>query len=230
MTDPDPPIIELSYPLSETTPAYGGGDGLSVEQLSSIALGDTANSLRLTFPNHLGTHVDVPRHFFSGAPSITHYPPEQWIFDAPVVVDVEVGDGKLVGSSDVARTCPTGADLLILRTGHGRSRGREEYWQAGPGLSAELARWLRVERPTVRAVGMDLISVTSRLDRPAGRAAHRAFLDPEGVGDAIRLIEDMRLDQPIPHLARVLVVPLVIEDADGGPVTVWGFPGQPPTT
>lgn len=72
-------------------------------------------------------------------------------------------------------------------------------------------------------VGMDLISVSSQLNRPAGRAAHRAFLDPEGEGEPVRLIEDMALQDCPGQLACVFVFPLLLEDADGAPVTVCAF-------
>jgi hypothetical protein len=68
---------------------------------------------------------------------------------------------------------------------------------------------------------MDLISVTSRLDRDAGRAAHRAFLDPDGLGQPIRLVEDMNLMECPMSVGTVLVSPLRLVGSDGVPVTVW---------
>ena len=221
--EPASAIVRLSHPLSESTPAYGGGAGLRVQRLTSISGGDTANSLRLDLPNHLGTHVDAPSHFFDGAPTLSDYAPEDWIFSRPILVDVKVPSGALVGPEHLGDELPPDTDLLIVRTGHGRRRGEPSYWEGGPGLSAELGTWLRNERPGVRAVGMDLISVTTRLNRAAGREAHRAFLDPAGAGEPIRLIEDMWIDKSIPSLSWAVVVPLELQDADGAPVTVWGF-------
>ena len=86
----------LSYPLSPETPAYGGGDGLQVLPLTAISRGDTANTLLLTLPNHLGTHVDVPIHFFEGAQDLASYGASDWIFTAPLLVDVETCNGDLV--------------------------------------------------------------------------------------------------------------------------------------
>jgi len=216
------PIL-LSHTLDETTPAYGGAEGVQIRAKSSIANGDTANTIDLELPNHIGTHVDLPLHFFAEAASLTDYPPEAWFFRTPFLVDVEAGSSGLIEPESVAHL-PLGIDCLLLRTGHEKNRGERAYWEAGPGLSPELGFWLRRERPSVRAVGMDLISVTSRLHREAGRAAHRAFLDPAGHGEPIRLIEDMALQGAPAALGAVLVSPLMLTAGDGAPVTVWAFP------
>jgi arylformamidase len=216
------PIL-LSHSLDEATPAYGGAEGVQIRAKTSIANGDTANTVELALPNHIGTHVDLPLHFFHRAASLTDYPPEAWVFRAPVLVDVEAGLSGLIEPDSVA-DIPMDADCLLLRTGHEVNRDGRSYWEAGPGLSADLGLWLRRERPSVRAVGMDLISVTSRLHREAGRAAHRAFLDPAGDGEPIRLIEDMALGGAPAALGVVLVSPLMLTEGDGAPVTVWAFP------
>lgn len=227
MSPDDLNAVRLSHELDEWTPAYGGGRGLEVVRSTSIAKGDTANTLLLTLPNHLGTHVDTPAHFFEDGAGLSDYQPDDWLFTRPILVDVDTPSGELIGPEALAEEVPGDADLLLLRTGHGLARHTEAYWREGPGLAPDLGFWLRAERPSIRAVGMDLISVTSRLDRESGRAAHRAFLDPKGQGEPIRLIEDMRLVDCPERVAVVIVAPLALRVADGAPVTVWGFPTWP---
>lgn len=223
-TDMECPVL-LSHPMAEDTPAYGNGVGVRIRKTTSIAGGDTANTVEITLPNHIGTHVDVPAHFFDGGMTLTEYPAKSWLFHRPVLRDVQPGESGLIEPEGL-EDLPHDTDLLILRTGHGRMRNEEVYWSGGPGLSPALGTWLRDARPSVAAVGMDLISVTSRLHREAGRAAHRAFLDPAGSGQPIRLIEDMDVENAPGDLARVLVSPFMLQSADGAPVTVWGFPGD----
>lgn len=218
--------IWLSHELSPETPAYGGGDSLRVTALTEIAGGDTANTVQLTLPNHVGTHVDAPAHFFEDGATLSDFPPSAWLFESPVVIDVDVPSGSLVEPKHVS-ALPVDADLLLVRTGHGAARGSSHYWEGGPGLSAALGRWLRVERPNVRAVGMDLISVTTRLDRPAGREAHRAFLTSDEPGRPILLVEDMDLAGCPSELAAVWMAPLLLSRGDGAPITVMGFPKHP---
>lgn len=216
-------VIWLSHPLDAATPAYGGGSGLSVEPLTQIEAGDTANTLRLSFPNHLSTHVDVPAHFFSGGATLSDYSPYEWVFLRPELVDVDITAGELVRPSHIPADSLSDIDLLLIRTGYEAQRHTDAYWAEGPGLSAELAGWIRGTFPSIRAVGMDLISITSRLHRDEGREAHQVLLGPTGRGDPVLLIEDMALAHVQQQLDWVLVSPLRIWDADGSPATVWGF-------
>ena len=56
----------LSHFINEATPIYGGAsDQIKLEKLTAIKNGNTANSLYLKLPNHCGTHIDFPYHFFS---------------------------------------------------------------------------------------------------------------------------------------------------------------------
>lgn len=219
-----PPHLWLSHAMSEHTPAYGGGQGFTRTAASSIAAGDSANSEAWTFPNHLGTHVDVPRHFVEGGDTVDAYGPERWWFSRPVIIDVPMGDDALIQPADIAGRVPDGTDLLILRTGFEAHRGTRRYWERNPGLSAALARHLREAYPRLRAVGMDLISVTARAHRPEGREAHRALLEHHPDSDPIILIEDMALAHASGALDAVVVAPLRVLQADGGPVTVLAWP------
>ncbi len=202
---------------------YGGAAGLSIRQTTNIDAGDTANTCHWDFPNHIGTHIDAPHHFFNGAPCITDYPPEFWYFQHPRLVDIEAEDGYLIVPKDVENHLHSETDLLLLRTGYERYRSEDRYWQRNPGLSAELGLWLRREYPAVKMVGLDCISVTSRLHREEGRSAHQAFLDPDGKGHPVLLIEDMALAGTPGQLRQVIVAPLRVSKADGGPCTVVGL-------
>jgi kynurenine formamidase len=75
-------IIFLSYFLNANTPVYGGAKGsVLFEELRSISKGDTSNNLYLKFPNHIGTHIDFPRHFSDTGKSLNDYSADFWIFN-----------------------------------------------------------------------------------------------------------------------------------------------------
>ena len=183
----------LSHVLAPETPAYGDGEHMRVEPMTRISRGDTANTTRYSIPNHLGTHLDAPLHFADGASSLTDYEPEFWIFKRPQLIDVPGKDGHLVGPTDLSERLQDGTDLLLLRTGYEEYRAEDRYWARNPGLHPDLGRWLRTGHATVRMVGMDVISVTSRLHREEGREAHRALLDPTQPGEPVLALEDMAL-------------------------------------
>ena len=58
-------MILLSHILNSDTPSYGNRDRFIIEEPSQISEGASANSSKWTFStNHLGTHIDMPKHFF----------------------------------------------------------------------------------------------------------------------------------------------------------------------
>ena len=212
----------LSYELSTGSPVYGGRAGLRVKEVSKIDNGDTANSLEVTFPNHFGTHVDVPRHFFNDGKKLTDYKASFWIFNHPQCVNVPCGDGDLVRFTDIDETINKQTDLLLLRSGYEKYRRESRYWEKSPGISYELAKELRTNHQKIRAVGVDFISITSRLHRKEGRKAHMEFLGNHYDSDPIILIEDMALKSYTEDISQVIVLPLMIANADGAPCTVIG--------
>jgi kynurenine formamidase len=112
-------------------------------------------------------------------------------------------------------------DFLLIKTGYGNYRGADYYTLTPPGLSSELAGYFRQEFPNLRCVGMDLISTSSFSNREEGRKAHQAFLNLDK-GEPILLIEDMKLDEKSPF-KKVLVAPLLIENAEGVSCTVFAY-------
>ncbi len=211
----------LSHPLTPRTPAYGARDRFRSEPVSSIRRGDTANTSRWTLStNHLGSHVDVPRHFFPRGKTVTDYAAGEWIFDRVLLLDVPCRSARLIGPSDLPRRIPARTQLLLLRTGSEKRRGSPAYWRDNPGLAPELGGWLRRFCPALQAVGLDFISATSWQHRSAGRESHRALLDPDGAGTPLRILEDLALARVAGPIRRVVVAPLLVAAADGAPVTV----------
>ena len=60
--------------------------------------------------------------------------------------------------------------------------------------------------------------MTSLLDRDQGRRIHQALL-----GQGIRIFEDVALDHIKRELKEVIALPLMLEAADGAPVTMIGM-------
>jgi len=212
--------------LDERTPAYGGGAGLSILTEKSLAQGDSCNVIRMTLSNHLGSHVDAPKHFIGDGDAIDAYGPSDWVFNAPWLVDLSpVNPGAVIDPSviDLAEgrdgRCSR-TDLLLIRTGFEKWRGDEMYWRDGPGFSPDLADYLISALPHIKAIGFDCISLSSFRHRELGREAHRRFL-----GSNIRIFEDLALSQVSGRdsLMSVIALPLRIAGADGAPCTVLAW-------
>jgi arylformamidase len=212
--------VFLSHVLGLGTPAYGNAAGLTIEVAHSIDSGDSSNSVELKFSNHLGTHVDAPRHFIADGKSVEQYRPDDWIFSKVFVADVLVDDGGIVDVPrlESALKNVSDVDLLLVRTGFERKRGSESYWAASPGFDPSLCGYLQSRFPSLSAIGMDTISISSMMHRDMGRSAHRVFLSA-----GIRIFEDMSLVNA-KQVDRVVAMPLRLADSDGAPCTVIGMP------
>lgn len=216
--------VFLSHSLSQTTPGYGGGQGFHSSSDKKQAAGDSCNTQKWSLSNHIGTHVDAPRHFFEIGAAVDHYPADWWVFHDVAVCAVPVGGkGRWIGPEDVAGLVGMDDEAALIVTGFEGLRDATAYWEDNPGLSPELGFWLRRNRPALRLVGVDFISIARLADREKGRESHRVFLDPAGDGHPILPVEDMRLS-PLENgrrkIKRMVVSPLRVVGADGAPVTV----------
>jgi len=215
--------IYLSYPLSPDTPAYGGADSLKVAYSKSINQGDSCNASHWSLPNHLGTHIDFPKHFFDDGKTAAGYSAEFWVFQAPHILDISpIRPGTIIGSQylDLARISKD-TDLLLLKTNFGNMRNKQIYWKENPGIKPDMASFLRKNLPNLRVLGFDFISLSSYTNRELGRSAHRLFL---GHPDPILPLEDVNLsllDAGI-RLNTVIISPLIIKNADAAPCMVIG--------
>jgi len=191
--------------------------------LKSIASGDSCNEGRVSFPLHLGTHVDAPRHFDSQGPTVEMYAADFWHATNVYLLDVPAEPQQVIGLSEVSRfldQIPADCEFLLVRTGAEayRQNRPEIYSASGPCLGDDFAEWLRSQR-NLRFVGVDSISVSSMLHRALGRRTHSELLAKSG-RPPVLIVEDMHLSelQVSPHEAWVH--PLRVDGADGSPVTV----------
>ena len=147
------------------------------------------------------------------------------MFERPLLFDIPLGDDALVMPGGPGRPCPGSTirpTCVLLRFGYGAVRQAEplRYASHCPGLGVESAQFLRETFPRMRALGMDVpsLSCIKYLDRTM--KAHNVLL--EGEGRRFWVIEDMHLQQDLDGLTAVIVVPWWISGADGGPATILG--------
>ena len=214
----------FSYSISPRIPAYGVQEVKpEVRQLRSFERGDACQTYWIGMENHWGTHVDCPAHFFSHGKKVVDYEAGFWFFSRPQIVPVEAKTGEIITRRNLKTPVKRGTDLLLLKSGWNKMRGEKNYSVDNPGVDSGLGRWLRTEYPSVKAIGFDWISLSSYKNSKMGREAHRVFLDPEGKGHPIIIIEDMHIPDEIDGLREVWVVPLLIEAIDSAPCTVIGI-------
>lgn len=217
-----PKYYFLSHKIEKAMPAYGKKACLlDSTPEKSISKGDSCNISSARISSHLGTHVDCPRHFFKNGKGISDYPAGHWFFKHPFVLKRGLAENEIAGK-ELFSSVPQETDILLLKSGFQRFRGREKYNFNNPGVSAQAAFWLRANRPNIRALGVDFISISPFADRQTGRQAHKAFLDPKGDNFPILILEDMDLQKADRRLISVCLFPLRVSAWDSSPCTVVG--------
>ena len=211
--------IYLSHFLSESTPTYGKRDQFTIKRTSCIDHGDTANSHSLNIStNHMGTHIDLPKHFFEHGQCLNDFNPNYWFYSHVSLLDLSKNNGELITVEDLKdKKIALKTEILLIKTGFEKFRNKEIYWKENPGVSPELADFLRSEYPNIRTLGFDFISLTSFQHRSIGKEAHQAFLNPE---KPITIIEDMHLEDINKSPLCLNVFPLLVQNIDSSPVTV----------
>ena len=133
--------IFLSYPLCENTPAFGNGEGLRIQAIEQMVSGDSCNTSHWNFSNHLGTHLDFPRHFVQNGKTSSNYNADFFIFKQSWMIDLgNVKPGIIISTNHLKDfSIPHDTELLIIKTGFCKNRGKDVYWSNNPGFSPQLA-------------------------------------------------------------------------------------------
>lgn len=214
----------LSYKLSSDTHGYGGKRPFTLKQDRAISRGDSCNTFIFNLPNHTGTHIDCPRHFFNSGKKIGGYKIKDFIFSSPILLNCTKSANELIAERDIKRNLKRlkTADIALFRTGFYRYRGRVKYSTENPGFSPEAAMFIRMELGNIRCVGIDAISVSPYQNRELGGKVHKIFFKDTFKHKPPCLIEDMDLSGRLGSLKEVYTAPLLVKDADSAPCTVFG--------
>lgn len=213
----------LSHVIGEDTPAWAGRVAFERSDKKSIKCnGDSCNEQSWQFnSNHIGTHIDVPYHFHADGYAVSDMAAGDFVFRKVQLIDHRAGQAELIDLQKFE--IDADADFLLIRTGFESVRAKTDYWEQGPGLTADSGMFLREKFPGIKGVGFDFISLTSYQHRDEGRRAHQVFLDPNGIGHPLLIIEDMHLQKLQRAPSTMIVSPVRVAGADGGPVTVLAF-------
>ncbi len=212
----------LSYLLKPDAPAYGGTQAFFDEPDKEIVKGDSCNTRLWRMSNHMGTHIDFPRHFSTDGNVLDVYPADFWIsFKIAVIILKEVQPGQILTVDDLELSRITSdTEFLLIKTGFCNLREKEVYWQKNPGLHPNLAQSLRKNLPGLKIIGFDFISVSSFSHRQLGREAHKSFLDDP---NPILLLEDLDLkgiDINV-KIMKMIIAPIRVKKSDAAPCTVF---------
>ncbi len=214
--------IYLSYILEQNTPTYGNRNKFVAVKKSDISKGDIANDTTIETTVHIGTHIDMPYHFFEDGQTIEDFDID--FFNFKNILFMEINPKDLIIKNELLNELEKIEnkeiyELLIVKTGICNSRDNKEFWELNYGFDPEIAFYLKAFFPKIRVLGFDSISVSSFQNRIIGREAHKAFLNPQ---NPILLLEDMDLTNVDKNtkFKKVIIAPFRISKCDGLPCTV----------
>lgn len=167
-------LIDLSQPLNQDAPFWPYYPPFEVKYIKRKAE-HGVNAQYIQTSNHMGTHLDAPRHFVTGGMTIDEIPLE-WLCGPGVIVDLrdEMDDLAAYTPEMIeSRVEVKEGDLLILHTGweryaqFGEQPDEERYIHLHPGAHPDMVQWLLDKK--IKIWGVDCISTDHPMNLPIGR-------------------------------------------------------------
>ncbi|MEN8143465.1 MAG: cyclase family protein [Gemmatimonadota bacterium] len=167
-------IYDLSQPLNQDVYAWPYYPPFEVKYIKRKAE-HGVNAQYIQTSNHMGTHLDAPRHFVTNGMTIDQIPLE-WLYGPGVIVDLtdEMSDlGAYSPDMITSRVDVRKGDLLILHTGwhrfaqFGDEANEERYIHLHPGAHPDMVAWLLDME--IKIWGVDAISTDHPMNLPIGR-------------------------------------------------------------
>lgn len=233
----NPQWIDLSYAFDSSSlywPNNPDGFQKRVDAEGVTDLGYYYSSYTILAPEHGGTHLDAPIHFFEEGETVDELPLSKLTGEA-VMIDVSafaladrdylIDSAAILSWEEEHGKIPEQA-MVLFRTGYGKFYpDRETYFGTAktgadaipelhfPGIQPETALWLAKSRK-VKAVGLD----TPSLDYGQSKdfAAHQALM-----GNQIPGFENMANLDLLPATGiYVIALPMKIKGGSGGPLRI----------
>lgn len=141
------------------------------------------NAQYIQTSNHMGTHLDAPRHFVTAGKTIDELPLE-WLYGPGVIVDLSdmLDELDILGPEDIeARVEVREGDILYIYTGwskygqFGASPDEEKYIHRHPGPHYSICDWLLSKK--IHLWGVDMISTDHPMNLPIGRFLGKGGLE-----------------------------------------------------
>lgn len=207
-------IIDATQAMADGMPVMDGIAAPRFRDLASVAADGYAMS-EYSFINHTGTHVDAPAHQVAGGDTLDDIPLERLVTGA-VTIDLTGHRPGPVAAADLERHLPAvrAGDIVLFHSGNAANWGTDAYWHGWCYPDAGASKAL-IDRG-VSGIGFDgpsadpVESTTYEL--------HQLWL-----GSGRIIIENLASLAGVPARSRIVVAPLKVRGANGGPARVLIF-------
>lgn len=175
-------LYDLSQPLNQDAPFWPFYPPFEVKYIKRKAE-HGVNAQYIQTSNHMGTHLDAPRHFVTGGKTIDELPLE-WLYGEGVIVDLSDDLDELdVFTPEMIedRVDVQEGDILFIHTGwhryaqFGDEPDEEKYIHRHPGPHHDIVDWLLEKK--IHLWGVDMISTDHPMNLPIGRFLGRGGLE-----------------------------------------------------
>jgi arylformamidase len=195
--DPPPPENKIPNPR--------------VYRFFDVDKGDKVTMSRIEMSSHDGTHIDSPRHFVPGGPTIDTMDLNTTIGPCRVI---EIKDEKSVTVAELEPYKIKAGERILFKTKNSPIVWSKRQWDGKfVTLSLEAAKYLAAKK--IRLVGFDYISLASAEPPENIGWVHEAFLKA-----GIFILEAINLDGIKPGNYELICLPLRLDKGDAGPSRV----------
>ncbi len=215
-------MILLSYKLSSHLYFYKGNRrNIQYDVIDTVEKFNRETKLHID--SHTGTHIDYPAHCIRDGKYGEEYPVDYLCSDKVQVINIDLSKiQRPVLNIDFIKSqniCED-TEILFINTYFHTLRYDDRYIWNSPIIDSKIPSYLKENYPSIKAVGFDVISVTSQLDRDEGKKCHYNFLS-NYTGKEILIIEDIDYS-PLKEsvIEEVVISPLLFEKMDGAPCTI----------
>jgi len=176
------PIYDLSQPLDANCSFWPFYPPFEVKYIKRKAE-HGVNAQYIMTSNHMGTHLDAPRHFVTKGKTVDQLP-LNWLWGPGVIVDLSdmLDDLDMFTPKDIEdRVEVREGDILFIHTGwhkysfHSEDADEERYIHRHPGPHYSICDWLLKKK--VHVWGVDMISTDHPMNLPIGRFLGKGGLE-----------------------------------------------------
>ena len=209
-------VVDLTQSMTNGMPVMEGITPPTFRDLAEVAADGYAMS-QYTFVNHTGTHVDAPAHQIAGGATLDDIPLDRLVTEA-LTIDLTTHQPGPVGLDVLGRFLPEVRpnDIVLLRSGNAANWGTAAYWSGWcyPDAAAAAA----IVQAGVSGVGFDGPSADP-VDS-VDYELHHVWL-----AGGVIILENLAAMDQLPARCRIVVAPLKVSGANGGPARVLALVG-----
>lgn len=197
---------DISLPIRDGMLSWPSDPEVRIEQFKTVAE-KGSDLVKIETGNHVGTHVDAPKHVKAGGASLEVFPLKTF-FGPATVIDLTGIDSGDITPAHLAVAGAGASERVLLKTRNTTEALLEKpFTEDYVALSGDGAAWLAEQG--VKLVGIDYLSIQRR--GSDGRA-HTELLEKR-----IPIIEGLWLKDVPAGDYELIALPLRIENGDGAP-------------